>query len=207
MVVPLFPFFSRTDILRMIDMKIQKLRCNIHNLVVNLNSLIDARHKHGLNTGDKSGYVRDIGALIGFLLHTQSPSTQFHFEDHLAEVCPDLSRAERTEAHVFYSLVFQLMKTQSLLFYGRYTASAIEGASCFDVIMDGSAQAHRCFKFTGVSNSDLIHSTIHSSSQMFQIPPFHSFTKLEIKSDPRSGTFFFFMANLLQEFRVRLELR
>ena len=38
-----FDVSSRKNILQMIDMKIQKLRCDIHNLVVNLNSLIDAR--------------------------------------------------------------------------------------------------------------------------------------------------------------------
>ena len=146
----------------MIDMKIQKLRCNIHNRVVHLNSLIDARHNHGLNTDDEAGYVREIGALVGYLLHAQSAITEFNFEDHLTEVCPDLIRAERTEARVFYSLVFQLMKTQSLLFYRRYTASAIEGVSCFDVIMDGSVnKTDRLdpFKLTAVANSaiSLVH--------------------------------------------------
>ena len=146
----------------MIDMKIQKLRCNVHNLVVSLNSLIDARYNHGLNTGDKADYVREIGALIGYLLHTHSPITEINFEARLTEVCPDLSRAERTEARVRYSLVFQLMKTQSLLFYGRYTASAIEGASCFEVIMDGSVnKTDRLdpLKLTEVANSaiSLVH--------------------------------------------------
>ena len=87
-----------------------------------MNSLIDARHNHGLNTDDKAGYVKEVGALIGHLLHTQSPITEFNFEDHVPETCPDLSRAERTEARVLYSLVFQMMKAQSLLFHGRYTA-------------------------------------------------------------------------------------
>ena len=56
----------------MIDMKIQKLRCDIHNLVVNLNSLIDARHNHGIDTGDKAIYVREIGALVGYFYSTHS---------------------------------------------------------------------------------------------------------------------------------------
>ena len=90
----------------MIDAQIQKLRCYIHLLVVNLNSLIDARHSHGLQTGDKADYVREIGALIGYLLHINAPVTEFNFEYHLTKVCPDLSRAERNEARVFYSLVF-----------------------------------------------------------------------------------------------------
>ena len=100
----------------MIDMKIQKLRCDIHNLFVNLNSLIDACHNHGIDTGDKAIFAKEIGALVGDLLHTQSPITDYNFEDHLIERCPDLSRAERTEARVLYSLVCQLMKAQSLLF-------------------------------------------------------------------------------------------
>ena len=123
--------------LQMIDMKIQKLRCDIHNLVVNLNSLIDARHNHGIDTGDKAIYVREIGALVGYLLHAQSPITEYNFDDHLIERCPDLSKAERTEAHMLYALVFQLMKAQSLFFHERYTASAIEGASCFEMIIGG----------------------------------------------------------------------
>ena len=106
--------------------------------------------------------MREIGALIGYLLHTHSPITEFNFEDHLTEVCPDLSRAERSEARVCYSLVYQLMKSQSLLFYGRYTSSAIEGASCFEVIMGGSVNKTDRFdplKLTEVANSiiSLVH--------------------------------------------------
>ena len=86
-------------------------------MIVSVNSLIDARHNHGINTGDKADYVREIGAWIGYLLHTNAPITEFNVEDHLTKACPDLSRAERNEARVLYSLVFQLMKTQSLLFY------------------------------------------------------------------------------------------
>ena len=51
--------------------------------------------------------------------------------------------------------VFQLMKTQSLLFYGRYTASAIEGACCVEVITDGSVAKTDRFdplKLTDVAN-------------------------------------------------------
>ena len=140
MVVQLLLMFPRDkNILQMIDMKIQKLRCDIHSLVVNLNRLIDAHHNHGLDTGDKATYVKKIGALVGYLVHTQSPITEFNFEDHLTETCPDLSRAERTEARVLYSL----------LFHGRYTASAIEGASCFEVVMGGSVK----------KQIDLIHSS------------------------------------------------
>ena len=110
-----FEFSLRKNILRMIDMTMQKLRCDTHNLVVNLNRLIDARHNHGLDTGDKATFVKEIGALVGYLLHTQFPITEFNFEDHLTETCPDLSRAERTEARVLYAPVLQLMKAQSML--------------------------------------------------------------------------------------------
>ena len=133
-----FDFSSRKEILLTIDTMIQKLRCDVHNLVVNLNSLIDVRHNHGLDTGDKAPYVREIGALVGYLIHTQSPVTEYNFEDHLTERCPDLSKVERREARVFYSLVFQLLKAQSLLFHCRYIASAIEGASCFDMCQGGN---------------------------------------------------------------------
>ena len=100
--------------------------------------------------------------MVGYLLHTNAPITEFNLEDHLTKVCPDLSRAERNEARVLYSRVFQLMKTQSLLFYGRYTASAIEGACCFEVIMDGSvAKTDRRdpLKLTDIANSaiSLVH--------------------------------------------------
>ena len=94
--------------------------------------------------------------LVGYLLHTPSPIIEFNFEDHLTETCPDLSRAERTEARVLYSLVFQMMKAQSLLFHGRYTASAIEGASCFEVVMGGGVNKTDRFdplKLTEVANS------------------------------------------------------
>ena len=134
-----FDSSSRKDILRMIGTKIQRLRCNIHVLVVNVNSLIDARHNHGLNTGDTAEYVRKMCALVGYFLHKNAPIIEFNLEDHLTKVCPDLSKAERNEARVFYSLVFQLMKTQSLLFYGRYIAyaryiaSALKRSRCYSV--------------------------------------------------------------------------
>ena len=50
----LFDPSSRKDILRMIDTAIQKLRCKIHLLCVNLNSLVGARHIHGLCNDDKA---------------------------------------------------------------------------------------------------------------------------------------------------------
>ena len=158
-----------------------------------MNSLIDARHSHVLNTGDKAGCVREIGALFRYLPHTQSPITEFNFEDHLTEVCPDLSRAERTEARVLYSLVFQLVKAQSLFFYGRYTASAIEGSSCFEVVMGGSVNKTDRFDpltLTEVANSAI--SLVHN-----------------VRSQIRSLTrdMFFLVANLLQKFRVRLKLQ
>ena len=62
-----FVFLSRKNILQTIDTNIQKLRCDVHNLVVNLNSLIDARHNHGLDNGDKAPYVREMGALVEYL--------------------------------------------------------------------------------------------------------------------------------------------
>ena len=133
----------------MIDTKIQRLRCDIHNLAVNLNSLIDARHNHGIDTGDKATWVREIGAMVGYLLHTQSPITEYNFDDHLIERCPDLSNAERREAQVLYALVFQLMKAQSLFFHGRYTASAIEGASCFEIIVGAQILSRQ----TGLTHS------------------------------------------------------
>ena len=58
----------------------------------------------------------------------------------------------------------------SLLFYGRYTASAIEGACCFEVIMDGSVA--KTDRLDPLKLADV------------QIQPFHSFTMLEIKFDP-----------------------
>ena len=70
----------------MIDTNIQKLRCDLHNLVVNLISLIDARHSHVRDTGDTAIYASELGALGGYLLHTQSPIIEFNFEDHLTEV-------------------------------------------------------------------------------------------------------------------------
>ena len=146
-----FDSSSRKDILRMIDAKIQKLRCNIHLLVVNVNS------------------------------------------HHLTQVCPDLSKAERNEARLLYSLVLQLMETQSLLFYGRYTASAIEGACCFEVIMDGNvAKTDRLdpLKLTDIANSAI--SFVHK-------------VRDQIRSLTRDIVFL--MANLLQEFRVKLQLR
>ena len=57
---------------------------------------------------------------------------------------------------MLYALVFQPMKTQSLLFHGRYTASAIEGASCSEVILDGRVnKTDRCdpLKLTDFPNS------------------------------------------------------
>ena len=101
-----FQYSSRKSILQMIDTKIQKLRCDLHNLTVNLNSLIDARHNHGIETGDKATCVKEVGALVGFLLHTQSPITEYNFDDYLAERCPDLCKAERTEARAIYALYF-----------------------------------------------------------------------------------------------------
>ena len=53
-------------------------------------SLIDIRHNNGIDTGDKAICVREVGALVGFLLHTQSPITEYNFDDYLAERCPDL---------------------------------------------------------------------------------------------------------------------
>ena len=131
-------------------------------MVVNLNSLIDVLHNHGLDTGDKAPYVWEICALVGYLLHTQSPLTEYNFEDHLIERCPDLSKVERREARVFYSLVFQLLKAQSLLFHGRYTASAIEGAGCFEMCQGGNiVKTDRLdpLKLTEVANS--ITSLVH----------------------------------------------
>ena len=142
----------------MIDVKNQKLICDIHNLVVNLNRLIDARHNHGLDTGDKATYVNEIDALVGYLLHTRSPITEYNFDDHLTERCPDLSKAERTEARVLYALVFQRMKAQSLFFHGRYTASAIEGASCFEMIVGG--QIVKTDRFDPVKLAEVATSTL-----------------------------------------------
>ena len=102
--------------------------------------------------------MREIGALVGSLLHTQSPITEYNFDDHLTERCPDLSKAERREAQVLYALVFQLMKAQSLFFHGRYTASAIEGASCFEMIVGGQiVKTDRLdpLKLTEVANSTI----------------------------------------------------
>ena len=55
---------SRKDILRMIETQNQKLRYKIHLLCVNVNSLVDARHIHGLCAGDEAEYVREICALV-----------------------------------------------------------------------------------------------------------------------------------------------
>ena len=153
-----FEYSSRKRILQMIDTKIQKLRCDVHNLAVNLNSLIDTRHNHGIETGDKATCVKEVGALVGFLLHTQSPITEYNFYDYLTERCPDLCKAERTEARAIYALVFQLLKAQSLFFHGRYTASAIEGASCFEMIVgDQIVKTDRFdpLKLTEVANSTI----------------------------------------------------
>ena len=39
---------------------------------------------------------------------------------------------------MLYAPILQLMKAQSLLHLGRYMASAIDGACCFESILDGS---------------------------------------------------------------------
>ena len=41
---------------------------------VNLNSLIEARHVHGIETGDKAACVREVGSLFAYLLHTNDLS-------------------------------------------------------------------------------------------------------------------------------------
>ena len=128
---------SRGSILSRVDNAIQNLRCKIHLLCITLNSLIEARHIHGLPTADKAEHVTKIGSMFGFLLHTNAPLTEFNFDDHLIQTCPELIKAERSEARVLYALVLQLMKAQSMLFHGRYTASSIEGACCFETVLDG----------------------------------------------------------------------
>lgn len=123
---PLDPL-SRGGILSQIDTAIQKLRCTIHLLCISLNSLIEGRHFHGLNTADKAEHVIKIGSLFGFLLHTNAPLTEFNFDDHLTQTCPDLMKAERNQVRELYAPVLQLMKAQSMLLHGRYIASSIEG--------------------------------------------------------------------------------
>ena len=81
-VSPLDPS-SRGSILSQIDNAIQKMRCKIHLLCIALNSLIEARHIHGLPTADKAEHATKIGSIVGFLLHTNAPLTELNVDDHL----------------------------------------------------------------------------------------------------------------------------
>ena len=65
-------------------------------------------------------------------------TTEFNFDEHLTQTCPSLSKTERIEARTLYAPILRLMKAQSLLHLGRYMASAIGGACCFETIRDGS---------------------------------------------------------------------
>ena len=67
--------------------------------------LIEARHSHGINTGDKVACVRKIVPLFAYLNHTNALITELNFCDLLMKRCLNLSKIERLEAHVLYSQV------------------------------------------------------------------------------------------------------
>ena len=82
-----FDLTSRQMILRHLDMKIQKLRCNLHLLGMALVGLIEAKHVHGIDTGDNIANVQDVASLSAYLNHTNAPITEYNFNDYLRKKC------------------------------------------------------------------------------------------------------------------------
>ena len=68
---------------------------------------------------------------------------------------------------MLYSLVFPLMKAQSSLFHGRYTASAIEGASCFEMCQGGNVvKTDRFDPFNLIEVANSITSLVHKKLEI-----------------------------------------